>query len=329
VWALFLAKLLGGKAQLADAASGVHQLVLLHGREAARGMVPTKQRMLVDIAAEVLADEGQTIGISYTGFCLTSLPHKKLADDAAWEKRGYRVSLMVEPGRMKVRGKTQLYGVPYGARARMILLYLQTQAVRTGSREIELGRSMRAWLERMGIAYGGETAKALREQAARISACSLKFFWDDERGADGWAAGRIVTSGLRFHTLNGDGQESLWEDRVELDPAFYKALKDHPVPLLEAAIRQLRDRSMSLDLYVWLAWRLHTLAKPTSISWPAIFGQFGEGYRELYHFKPRFTEALAAAVASYPEARVEVADPGVVLHPSRPPVGKQLRPILA
>ena len=58
------------------------------------------------------------------------------------------------------------YGVPYGARARMILLYLQTQAVRTGSREVALGRSMRDWMERMGLSVGGETARGLREQAA-------------------------------------------------------------------------------------------------------------------------------------------------------------------
>ena len=307
-----------------DAAAGVHRLVLLHGREAAREMVPHERRTLVDIAAEVLADETQSIGISYTGFCLTSLPHKRLADDQAWEKKGHKVSLLIEPGRMKTKGKTVLYGVPYGARARMILLYLQTQAVRTGSREIELGRSMRAWLERMGVAYGGETAKALREQAARISACSLKFFWeDDRRGAEGWAAGRIVTSGLRFHAAGGEAQEVLWEDRVELDATFYQALCKHPVPLLEAAIRQLRDRSMSLDLYVWLAWRLHTLDRETPISWPAIFGQFGEGYAQLRHFKPRFIEALAAAVAAYPDAKVDVGDAGVRLRPSRPPIGKR------
>ena len=66
--------------------------------------------------------------------------------------------------------------MPYGARARMILLYLQTQAVRTGSREVALGRSMRDWMERMGLAVGGETARSLKEQAARISACTLNFF---------------------------------------------------------------------------------------------------------------------------------------------------------
>jgi hypothetical protein len=37
-------------------------------------MVPERQRALVDIAAEVMADENQRIGINYTGFCLTSLP---------------------------------------------------------------------------------------------------------------------------------------------------------------------------------------------------------------------------------------------------------------
>jgi hypothetical protein len=308
-----------------DTSLGLHRLVLVHGRERAREMVPERQRPLIDIAAEVMSDDAQRIGVSYTGFCLTSLPHKRLPDDQAWQKHGYRVSLLVEPGRLKAnpKGPLKLYGVPYGARARMILLYLQTQAVRTKSREVELGRSMRDWMERMGLAVGGETARSLREQAARISACSLKFFWEDDAGgADGWTAGRIVNSGLRFH-VPGDAQGSLWEDRVVLDEAFWKALREHPVPLLEAAIRQLRDRSMSLDIYVWLAWRLHTLTKPVAISWSAIHAQFGAGFDKLFHFKPRFAEALAAALAAYPEARVNAGDAGITLNPSRPPVARQ------
>lgn len=306
-----------------DAAHGVHQLVLVHGHQRAREMVPERERLLVDIAAEVLADEQQTIGISYTGFCLTSLPHKRLPDEQAWEKHGHRVTLLVEPGRLKAsRGEMRLYGVPYGARARMILLYLQTQAVRTGSPQVALGRSMRNWMERMGLAVGGETARGLREQSARISACTLKFFWEDDTDhTRGFKRGAIVDSGLQFTA--GDGaQGSLWEDQVTLDPVFYKALRDHPVPLQEAAIRQLRDRSMSLDLYVWLAWRLHTIPKPTSISWTAIHAQFGAGFDKLFHFKPRFSEALAAAVAAYPEARVELGEQGITLRPSRPPVAR-------
>lgn len=305
-----------------QAVQEVHRLVLVHGRDRAREMVPASRRSLVDIAAEVLADEEQRIGISYAGFCLTSLPHKRLPDEQIWEKMGHRVTLLVEPGHLQDYGRTVLYGVPYGARARMILLFLQTEAVRTGSREVALGRSMREWMERMGLSIGGETARALREQAARISACSLKFFWRDDR-SNGFRRGAIVRSGLRFHA-DDPAQGSLWEDRVVLDELFWEALRDHPVPLLETAIRQLRDRSMSLDIYVWLAWRLHTLTRTVPISWPAIHAQFGTAYRALRQFKPRFTEALAAAAAAYPEARVEVDEDGITLHPSRPPVTRLL-----
>jgi hypothetical protein len=304
-----------------DEATRLHHLVLIHGRERARELVTARLRPLVDIAAEVMADESQRIGISYTGFCLTSLPHKRLPDDQTWEKKGHRVTLWVEPGRMKARGKVVTYGVPYGARARMILLYLQTQAVRTGSREVALGRSMRDWMERMGLSVGGETARGLREQAARISACTLKFFWEDDQH-EGWTRGGIVTSGLRFKIPEGNDQASLWEDRVVLDETFYAALRDHPVPLLEVAIRQLRDRSMSLDIYVWLAWRCHQLGKPTPISWPAIHAQFGAGFKAIKHFKPSFVEALAAATAAYPDARVEIGENGITLHPARPPLAR-------
>ena len=74
-----------------------------------------------------------------------------------------------------------------------------------------------------------------------------------------------------------------------------------PRPVLEAAIRQLCDRSMSLDIYVWLVWRLHRLSKATSISLPALHAQFGTGYKAALQFKPRFTEALEAALAAYSE----------------------------
>jgi hypothetical protein len=59
---------------------------------------------------------------------------------------------------------------------------------------------------------------------------------------------------------------------------------------------------MSLDIYVWLAWRCHQLGKPTPISWPAIYAQFGGGFQAMKHFKPSFIEALGAALAAYPES---------------------------
>lgn len=302
----------------------IHDLIIRSGREAATALADAS---VVDIAAGVLGDDRGGLGYTYSGLCLTALPHRRIPDDQLWERSGHKVKLVVEPGRLQVSGKLKLYGVPYGARARMILIYLITQAVRTNSREIALGRSMRAWLEAMGVSVGGETAKAFREQAMRIAACSMKFFWDTDNGATGYDKGGIVRRGLMFaDSIDTDDQPRLFDDTVVLDEVFYKAAREHPVPLLEAAVRHLRDRSMSLDIYVWLAYRLHVLTLPTPVTWAALHAQFGGGFKEPRFFRRPFLEALEAALAAYPDARVEMAadGSGLLLHPSRPPVGKLL-----
>lgn len=302
----------------------IHKLIIQKGKQAALDLADAS---IVNIAAGVLGDDDGALGYTYSGLCLTALPHRKIPDDQPWERVGHRVKLVVEPGRLDVAGKTRLFGVPYGARARMILIYLITQAVKTNSREIALGGSMRAWLEAMGVTVGGETAKAFREQSMRIAACGMKFFWEDDRGATGYDKGGIVRRGLMFgDSVDIGNQPRLFDDVVVLDEVFYAAAREHPVPLLEAAVRHLRDRSMSLDIYVWLAYRLHSLSKPTPMTWAATHAQFGGGFKEPRFFRRPFVEALEAATAAYPDAKVEIAEDGagLILHPSRPPVGKLL-----
>ena len=43
---------------------GARRLVLVHGREQARQMVEPEHKRLIDIAAEVMADEAAKIGIT-------------------------------------------------------------------------------------------------------------------------------------------------------------------------------------------------------------------------------------------------------------------------
>lgn len=314
---------------MADAARGVRQLVFLHGRDAAKRMIEPEAASLVRIASEVLGDEKGRHGYSYSGLCLTSLPHRKLTEDQAWERTVGPLTLIVEPGRMKIgKEPSKLLGVPYGARARLILIYLQTQAVQTQSREVSLGRSMREWMGRLGLSIGGETAAGLREQARRIAACSMRFSWETEgKGASGATLvtnERIIRSGLFFHDASKDDtrQGMLFEDRVLLDFDFFDQLRRHPVPLRDAAIHELKDSSTALDIYVWLAYRLHHLDRRTPIGWRDLYQQFGHAYRNIWQWKPRFITSLAEAVAAYPEARVDVEDTHVVLHPSPPPVKK-------
>lgn len=167
----------------------IHQLVLQHGREEARLYVEPEERPLVDIAAEILSVEAPEIGTVYTGFALTSLPHKRIADDQDWERENGQVKLTISPGIIPgPGGKMVRYGVPYGAHARLLLIYLQTQAVRTKSREVELGPSLNAFLDRVGIPVGGKTYKSVKEQLARIAAANLTFSWQPSCGSLGPAA---------------------------------------------------------------------------------------------------------------------------------------------
>jgi hypothetical protein len=149
----------------------VHQLVLAFGKERAQQLAGADvEPRLLDIASRVLTEESQAIGITYAGFCLTSLPHRRLTDDQVWRRVSHRLTLMIEPGRLPHGDR--LYGVPYGSRARLILLYLQTAAIKTNSPEIELGRSMRDWMARMGSRWAGRaiTMSASRRTASRPAA---------------------------------------------------------------------------------------------------------------------------------------------------------------
>ena len=53
----------------------VHQLILLHGVAEARRQAVTKhERQVVEAAYQVLSDDAERIGFTYSGFALTSLP---------------------------------------------------------------------------------------------------------------------------------------------------------------------------------------------------------------------------------------------------------------
>ena len=215
-----------------------------------------------------------------------------------------------------------LVGVPYGSIARLILLYLQTEAVRTNTPEVELGRSMKSWMGRMSLTTGGKTYQLVTEQARRISACRLTFFTDRENGAESRHNGAFVQDAITFSSVVDNDQPSLWQDRVRLDPSFWRSLKEHPVPVREEAIQAIGTRSLAIDVYIWLAYRLHSLGKSTPVSWAAVHAQFGAGFRLVRQIKPTFIEALNFALAVYPEARVDADNQGLVLYPSPPAVPK-------
>jgi len=302
----------------------VHDLLEARGKQAA--LQAGLNRSVVEAASLYMGDEDNALNFVYSGWAQCALPHRRLAEDAAWEISAEKVRLVVEPGRRPSGtngdGPLEFMGVPFGSHARLILLYLQTEALRTNSRDVELGRSLRDWLGRIGVSVGGRTGRLVKDQAERISRCRLTFHLQG-----GKSAGLINQSIVDRALFIDDGdvvQGRLSLEMAKLSEGFFEQLRRHPVPLEEAAIRAINNNPAALDCYLWLAYRLHALSAPRLVTWKALKGQFGVGFKEAYHFKNKWTQTLQMALAVYPAAKVEVTEQGVILQPSRPPVAPKV-----
>jgi len=298
----------------------LHSLIEAKGKAAAiaAGLV---DRDVVEAATRYMADEESGLGFIYSGWAQCALPHRKLADDAPWQVASDRVRLVIQPGLRPVGddGDLESVGVPFGAHGRLILLFLQTEALRTNSREIELGASLRGWMGRIGIQHGGSAFRSVRDQAERISRCRLSFHIQGTGKTSALVNQSVVDRALFIE--DGDASQGrLSLEVAKLSEGYFEQLQRHPVPLEEAAIKALSNNSAAIDAYIWLAYRLHVLTTDRLVTWKALKAQFGTSYKELYHFKSKWPKAVQLAMAVYPDAKVELTDTGVILKPSKPPV---------
>jgi hypothetical protein len=303
----------------------LHDLIVAEGRLRAIE-AGAARRPVIEAAAAFLADETREVSCVLSAWCLVALPHRRLPPEAEWRVENGPAVLLVEPGRLLRPGRPDEFaGVPYGAIARLILIFLQREAVRTNSRAVELGGSMRRWLSLLGVSVGGKTMALVREQTRRISTCRFTLQMRVSGGAMAVKNAAFVDEAVLFDVdAMDDRQPVLFPERVRLSEAFFEQLREHPVPLDEAALRQLRRSSMALDAYLWLSYRLRGLRGPTRIGWAALRQQFGGGgYEQMKTFRQQFREALEMALAVYPDAArrgVKVVEEGLLLAPVDPPV---------
>ena len=114
-----------------------------------------------------------------------------------------------------------------------------------------------------------------------------------------------------------------WPTEIVLTDTYYHSLKDHAVPYDFRALRAIQNKPKAQDIYLWLTQRLCRIpyTKPVLMRWRDLYAMFG-GQSPLKAFKRDFPADLAAARASYPEARIEEHKEGYLLSASRPPVPK-------
>ncbi len=292
----------------------------------ATATLAVRARMMrrVESAHELLSESptSEDIAFSHAGLCQTFLPHRRPRENhTPWRRISGKFTLWVRPGLLRERDNhhtdDDYVGVPFGPKARLILIYLQTEGRQ--SREVYLGKNLSAFLRSLGVPNTGGPRGAIsqvKEQFKRISRCSFTMQFDGDESID--IQDTQIVDGLRLWNMSSDE----WSATVHLSENFHRHLVHHSVPLDRRAIAHLSNNSLGLDLYALMAYRLPRLERELYLSWDRLQHQIGSEYAQARDLSRAIRAVLPDLKIAYPDAKVEIGKGGLVLRPSPPAVAR-------
>lgn len=254
--------------------------------------------------------------------CQVGLPRSRVAG-RTFERRSGNAQMLLTAGDVaKPGGGWEPVELPYGTKPRLVMYHICSEVVRTRSAEVDLGGSMRKFLERIGITHGGPELRRFKQQSRALAVMRMSLSYQTESKLIQVNTQPVERFEAWLHEDARQGQ--LWPDELCVSEPFMRTLLEHAVPLNRFAIRQLSGSALALDVYTWLAHRLCRVRKDGGVPlwWMKLREQFGQEYASEKDFKKEFRKALAAALKVYPDARVDEVKGGVRLYPSPPPVRK-------
>lgn len=289
---------------------------------------PIQQRLL-DLGSEISLSPPDELAFSHSILCQCSLPAARPAPETrVWERRQGRATLLVEAGKA-LDPNTGHYvdlGLPYGPKARLLLMHLNSEAVRRQSPVIPVEDSMTAFFRRlMDKALDGRQIRMLKTQLSALAAANFRM-GIVQGGERAMQVNTHVVGAMDLWLEKDASQRVLWPSTLRLSLDYYDSLTRYAVPLDERAIAALAHSALALDIYCWLAQRLHRIAPsaPQFVPWAALYEQFGEGYKQIRFFRRDFLKLLTKVREAYPDARFSHDQRGMVLEASAPPVAKRL-----
>jgi len=283
------------------------------------------QQRVIEAASAGDTDEALSLLYQHSALCQTFLPYRDPGDDArTWERLNGNVHLEVLAGKAMhpIEERLLPVGLPFGPKARLVLMHINQQALLAQSPEIEVQDTLTSFVRRsLKLDTGGRTVRTVKDQLARLSAASIRLGLVKEGRA--MTVNSQIVSAFDIWFPKDERQRVFWPSTVRLSLDYWESLKAHAVPLVESHIAALSHSGMALDVYAWLAQRLHRVptGKPALVSWPLLQAQFGQDYARLDQFRDRgFKPALKQVLALYRDARVEVDGRGLTLYQSKPVV---------
>ncbi|MDD5470487.1 MAG: replication protein RepA [Sideroxydans sp.] len=263
---------------------------------------------------------GDDMAFTHSVFCQVGLPRKQVKS-REFRRQSNAMWINLQAGVLDEGYGPVEQVIPYGPMPRLALAWVSTLAKRHKTREIPIGNSAAEFLRMMGMDDQGARYTTLRKQMHALAACRLQigyhgrtFNGQPVEQFDAWMPGK------------DHRQKALWPGIMVLSECYYRELLEHGVPLDNRALLVLKGSALALDVYTWLAHRLHRIeGRPVTLYWKSLREQFGQEYQGQdadKDFKKSFLPALQAALAVYPKAqtKVKTVRGGLLLMNSPPPI---------
>jgi len=257
--------------------------------------------------------------------CQVGLPRSKV-DGTTFERRCGGAVLLVKAGELWDGERFVSQPIPYGSMPRLILSYMNTIALRDRTQEIKVGNSASHFMKILGKKVtGGKTGtiQNFKTQIQALSACNMTLGFN----VDGMAHtfnGQPIKDFEALFADNAEGNKLLWPEKIVFSDDYFNSLIDRAVPLDVRAFSSLNGSALAMDIYCWLAQRLHRInGRPVLLHWSNLRAQFGQEYTgkdPANDFKKSFLKSLNQVLAVYPLARVRRVNGGLLLMASQPPI---------
>ena len=233
----------------------------------------------------------------------------------------------------RINGPFKLYLIaggdaklPYGTLPRLLLAWVCTEAVRTQSRTLVLGRSLSEFMRKLGLnpTAGGPTGSRtrLQNQMDRLFSCQVELIHEDQ-DSKRFLASRIADRGEFWWNPRRPDDPVLWESTIRLGEDFFAEIIACPVPLDMNVLKALKRSSLGLDLYLWLTYRLFTLDRPLRLTWPQLYRQFGANPAQtdrvtVDNFRKKVLRELRKLKTAWPDFDYGTPRGHLVLRPTPP-----------
>ncbi|MDH1251785.1 replication protein RepA [Comamonas thiooxydans] len=277
----------------------------------------TRKLLDTGVAIQMQPPSKQDFMFCHSILAQLCLPRVRI-DGREFHQRSGAAWISLQAGMLDEGGGPVWQPVPHGVMARLLLMWICTYAVRYRKHDIDVEDRAAGLLKRLQYDLQGWRYSTLRQQLHAWAACRLQL------GFQGHTVNSQPIHQFDAWLPRASGADGRWPKVLQLSQEFYAEIVEHGVPLDRRAVTALKGSTLALDIYVWLAYRLHQVGRQSvHVSWLALMRQFAHsptGRHAVQTFQRCFLHALRQALVVYPGARVTLSEGGINLLHSQPPI---------